>query len=195
MRKEDIKSIIKVQKRRNKNAGLAINLLDLINTNSLNEENYKKEFEKFLTSENFNSALALIEETILENGKMRSYRKSSFGFLNEKMSKKIIKILDTWKIVSQSPYSYSFYNSDFIDWNYKPDKSLRISNHWNFVSEGEIHCATDCGTKNGWYVGKYNAKTKKYKLLRPVFTKKELEKEQKLADEFYAKRAKEMFGN
>lgn len=54
---------------------------------------------------------------------------------------------------SQSPYSLSFYSSKNIDWNYKPEGSLRVSDHWNFGDNGE-HCPTE-ESVNGWAVGVY----------------------------------------
>lgn len=44
------------------------------------------------------------------------------------------------KCFEKSPYSNSFYNSKEIGWNSKPEGSLRISDHWNFNSLGDVHC-------------------------------------------------------
>lgn len=43
---------------------------------------------------------------------------------------------------SKSPYSMSFYNAQNITWGYKPEGSLRVSDHWNFETYGEKHCQT-----------------------------------------------------
>ncbi|HEN0239740.1 TPA: hypothetical protein U3R06_001047 [Streptococcus agalactiae] len=64
-------------------------------------------------------------------------------------------ITEEW---SQSPYSESFYSAKNIDWGYKPEGSLRVSDHWDFGSDGE-HCPTVekvkgwavCEFKNGIY--------------------------------------------
>ncbi len=40
-----------------------------------------------------------------------------------------------------SPYSWSFYNKE-VDWGHKPEGVVRVSDHWNFKSRGEIHCRT-----------------------------------------------------
>lgn len=63
---------------------------------------------------------------------------------------------DEW---SKSPYSNSFYSSKDISWGYKPEGSLRVSDHWNFGYEGE-HCPTT-EPVDGWAVcrfenGKYH---------------------------------------
>ncbi len=48
--------------------------------------------------------------------------------------------------VSKSPYSSSYYiceteeDTNKIGWSSKPDNHYRISDHWNFWSEGELHC-------------------------------------------------------
>jgi hypothetical protein len=48
--------------------------------------------------------------------------------------------IEKWDTVSKSPYSESFYNSKEISWGSKPEGSLRISDHWNFESNGSVHC-------------------------------------------------------
>lgn len=57
---------------------------------------------------------------------------------------------DAW---SKSPYSESFYSSKDIDWGYKPEGSLRVSDHWNFGADGE-HCPT-AEPVEGWAVCEY----------------------------------------
>lgn len=88
---------------------------------------------------------------------------------NEKSINKYIELILTveekkgWKF-SNSPYSNSFYylpENENISWSYKPEGSLRISNHWSFEANGEIHCEiegeievqelTICIFKNGFY--------------------------------------------
>lgn len=63
-----------------------------------------------------------------------------------------------WEIVNSSPYSSSYYNANDISWGSKPEGSLRISDHWNFESNGEIHCKLK-GIKeyqsNRWILAKY----------------------------------------
>ncbi|UMY67842.1 hypothetical protein ML603_08150 [Streptococcus dysgalactiae subsp. equisimilis] len=54
---------------------------------------------------------------------------------------------------SVSPYSESFYSSKDIDWGYKPEGSLRVSDHWNFGADGE-HCPTE-EPLEGWAVCEY----------------------------------------
>lgn len=63
---------------------------------------------------------------------------------------------DSWKIVNKSPYSQSYYNSWDIDWDHKPEGSLRISDHWNFYSKGKDHCVTDIKGPVWWALGKYD---------------------------------------
>ena len=55
----------------------------------------------------------------------------------------VFEEMKEWIVVNKSPYSASFYNTYGIDWNYKPEGSLRISDHWNFESQGETHCKLD----------------------------------------------------
>ena len=59
--------------------------------------------------------------------------------LKEKDFKDLEIILkEEFNTVKQSPYSLSIYNSLDIGWNYKPEGSYRVSNHWNFKG----HCRT-----------------------------------------------------
>ncbi len=80
----------------------------------------------------------------------------------EEQRDEILKTLLTFKEIHKSPYSNSFYDSKDIDWDFKPENSLRLSDHWNFYSYGEKHCCLDnteeytqkwllCQYKNGVY--------------------------------------------
>lgn len=73
----------------------------------------------------------------------------------------IIKKVLEYEMVSRSPYSDSYYDSKDIDWGYKPIGSLRISDHWNFVSQNEIHCKLTNVKRytRGWKVAKFNGLT------------------------------------
>lgn len=55
---------------------------------------------------------------------------------------------ENFKVVSESPYSTSIYNSNDIDWNYKPEGSYRIADHWNF----DGHCKTHQEVKNNTHL-------------------------------------------
>ena len=82
-------------------------------------------------------------------------------FSNVKNGIEIFKEIVKFEKINKSPYSMSFYNAE-VDWNYKPQGSLRISDHWNFYSEGEKHCELEetseytqkwlmCEFRNGKY--------------------------------------------
>lgn len=83
---------------------------------------------------------------------------------SKKLNDKLNKILKKWEVVNKSPYSNSFYNTNDISWGSKPEGSLRISDHWNFRTQGELHCETTCGTTEGWYLGVYT--NGKYELIK-----------------------------
>ena len=55
-------------------------------------------------------------------------------------NEEIIKEILSWNVISTSPYSSSYYNAKNITWNSKPEGSLRLSDHWNFESQGTKHC-------------------------------------------------------
>ena len=79
----------------------------------------------------------------------------------------IRKEILNWKVVSKSPYSFSFYNITNKSWDDSFEKEfLRVSDHWNFFKQDYIHCRTEDGNNYKGYfsVGKFNPKSKKYKL-------------------------------
>ena len=68
---------------------------------------------------------------------------------------KVAELADeNWSV---SPYGDSWYSSKDIDWHYKPEGSLRVSDHWNFTDRyGITHCETTGGQlSQGWAVGRY----------------------------------------
>lgn len=71
--------------------------------------------------------------------------------------KTVVDEISLWKTINKSPYSNSFYNAINIGWNYKPEGSLRISDHWNFQSKGETHCKIKGTTEyiEGWKMCRY----------------------------------------
>ena len=69
---------------------------------------------------------------------------------------------DEW---SKSPYSLSYYSSKNIGWGYKPEGSLRVSDHWNFGEDGE-HCPTSEPVE-GWAVCQFN--NGKYDLIKKFY--------------------------
>ena len=87
--------------------------------------------------------------------------------------------------LSESPYSFSLYGiekGEHIDWDYKPDKSYRLSDHWNFESRGEIHCKLENTREynQDLILAQYNAKTGKYKVVKnfsKIQTQREMYKE------------------
>ena len=69
-------------------------------------------------------------------------------------AKMIVWLMKNWTPCwSQSPYGESFYSSKNIGWGYKPEGSLRVSDHWNFGEDGE-HCHT-AEPVEGWAVCRF----------------------------------------
>lgn len=90
--------------------------------------------------------------------------KTDLYTIDKSVLKNIFEELMTWSSISPSPYSNSFYNTHDKSWDYTPEGSYRISDHWNFYSRGKRHCIIS-GTNedekiNGWMLcqfvgGKY----------------------------------------
>lgn len=118
---------------------------------------YEKEIEKVL------------QENPINNEILRKMAKYSIDGRNTEF---IQAIYDLDKIVkeeglevSKSPYSsstYAFKKGESVDWDYKPENSYRISNHWNFISRGGKKHAIlkDKNASNyGTYLAKYSKGT------------------------------------
>lgn len=88
----------------------------------------------------------------------------------------IVDMMKSWDVILKSPYSNTFYNSKDITWNYKPDNSYRVSDHWNFVNRDRKHCKTDKPVKNVTHIsiGKYDRSNNIYKILLSLPTEKHL---------------------
>ena len=110
------------------------------------ERKRKRELLDRLSQEIVNLSRKEIKQRLDE----RYYMIKSFDF--EK-----IKELIKWDVCKKSPYSDSFYNSDDISWYYKPENSLRLSDHWNFISGGDVHCQLEETTEyvNKWLLCQY----------------------------------------
>ncbi len=73
----------------------------------------------------------------------------------------------SWKRVARSPYGDSFYNTYNKTWTNTPDKSLRLADHWNFVSQARIHCKTNVDVEKGhWILARYDKKQGKYIVIK-----------------------------
>lgn len=75
---------------------------------------------------------------------------SQLSIQNQSLSTSIQQELNQWEYVHQSPYSLSFYNTSQVGWHQKPIGSLRLSDHWNFVSRNQLHCRTKEPLKKEW---------------------------------------------
>lgn len=70
----------------------------------------------------------------------------------------VLDEINKFEHINKSPYSSTYYNMPGISWDYKPEGSLRMSDHWNFTSRGEKHClleGTDKLVENRWILAKY----------------------------------------
>ena len=114
---------------------ICINNLKFIDINKLNEylavEQYEVEYDEDgdVIDEDFITGSYYISPEILAK------------YLG--INKYVVHRLIEYNTLNKSPYSNSFYNSNDIDWNYKPEGSIRISDHWSFESYGNIHCVID----------------------------------------------------
>lgn len=94
------------------------------------------------------------------------------------LPEEILKMMETWDVIHKSPYSNSFYSSNDVDWGHKPDKSYRVSDHWNFYTRGNWHCETDKKVPNNTHIsiGQYDKESGKYSIILSLPTKKQAER-------------------
>ncbi|MEG0307502.1 MAG: hypothetical protein RR636_06130 [Clostridium sp.] len=72
--------------------------------------------------------------------------------------REVLEEINKFEYINKSPYSSTYYNVPGITWDYKPEGSLRISDHWNFTSRGDKHCIlahTEELIENYWMLAKY----------------------------------------
>lgn len=127
-----------------------------------------------------NKILAVADEYFKEEYNIDNYNCFECWRNNRSFRKEYLMLLYSfikdWKDFSQSPYSLSMYDSKDIDWEYKPEGSLRFSNHWNFYSQGEYHCKIeDESKKNNFMICRYE--NGMYKIVKDYGTKWEFWKE------------------
>ena len=74
-----------------------------------------------------------------------------------------------WDQIHKSPYGFSYY-SEKVDWGTKPHGSYRISDHWNFSSQGKMHCETldECPNNTHWTLAKFDGEAKKYVVIKSI---------------------------
>jgi hypothetical protein len=92
----------------------------------------------------------------------------------------LVDEISTWDFIIKSPYGHSYYDAE-VDWDSKPDQSLRISDHWNFTSQGKLHCETTTDVPNNthWTIAIYDAIIKKYTPIKMFKKSKDSYKESK----------------
>lgn len=101
----------------------------------------------------------------------------------------MIKEMFQWDLIWKSPASHSFYSKE-KSWAMTHDKTIRLSNHWNFKLWNSIHCKTSTPIENGthWAFGIYDTETKMYTILskqKAILDEKEvLENIEKLKELF-----------
>lgn len=97
----------------------------------------------------------------------------------------IQEMMKQWSVIFKSPYGDSFYSSTDIGWGSKPDKSYRVSDHWNFTTRGNKHCQTDKSVPNNSHISiaQYDKSTGKYNVILSIPTLEHKERLSKKAIE------------
>lgn len=98
--------------------------------------------------------------------KLRPIKQFYVIYIKRAVPLEFFKIIGEWDGFHKSPYSDTAYSGK-KDWGYTPDNTLRFSDHWNFKSQGKIHCITKTKVTNDshWTLAKFDAKTEKYEVV------------------------------
>ena len=106
---------------------------------------------------------------------------------SKRLEKKLRKICKEYNLFNQSPYSNSFYNTDEVEWGYKPEGSLRLSDHWNFESQERIHCKLSNTNEytQKWLLCEYHEGY--YTIVKEIFTEEEMAMEKRMHDKKVAR--------
>jgi hypothetical protein len=90
----------------------------------------------------------------------------------------VYKSMSGWQHIKKSPYGHSYYDRP-KGWDFTIDGTHRLSDHWNFESNGVKHCNTSefVFDNTHWTIAKYDEKTE---LWYPYLS---VEKEAQTADE------------
>ena len=105
--------------------------------------------------------------TECENHESEFYKKQEddWQVVVDKKAEELLEDIKKYNLNIKSPYSASFYDKE-VDWGNKPDGSYRLSDHWNFYTGSKTHCETECGIMHKVALGKYDAETGKYKIIK-----------------------------
>jgi hypothetical protein len=86
---------------------------------------------------------------------------------NHMMPDELLQFIMDWDNIKVSPYGNNSYYNNIKDWHSFVDGGIRVSNHWNFYTNGGLHCKTVIPIENNayWYVGVYSSTTDTYDII------------------------------
>jgi len=107
---------------------------------------------------------------------------------NREMPDELIKFILSWNKIKKSPYNNKSYYNEPKGWDFFKDGGIRVSDHWNFSTRGQIHCKTkQVVEENGWSVGIYDSENDIYNIINTYPVVKEHEFSEELKNLFYKK--------
>lgn len=104
----------------------------------------------------------------LKNPDYKMTRLEILKTMTNEMPDELLEFIWSWDYIKKSPYSQSWYNAP-KDWDGYIDGKLRVADHWNFQSQGKIHCKTKQDPKilkDKWYVGIYDSTDDKFDIIK-----------------------------
>ena len=96
------------------------------------------------------------EHPVAERDQEKSQKKYIEVLFPDTMPNEPRDVIRGWPVVSKSPYSDSFYDITNKSWGLDPEGFLRVADHWNFESQGDIHARTDRDpAPNSWTLARH----------------------------------------
>lgn len=150
--KKDTENSIKLQKEYMSEQGKIIAKTDEKYAELMNKTNLTQQDKEYMRSKR-----SELDNESFSKSKSSGFYKSEIADI-ETLPTAAQDKLKSFRIVNKSPYSQSFYDSDNIGWDSKPEGSLRLADHWGFQSKGSVHCKIKGSDKyeTGWKLGVYS---------------------------------------
>jgi hypothetical protein len=103
----------------------------------------------------------------MQNSKVKlkgsSNLQSIFTHCRNELPIEAIRLIKDWDFIQKSPYSLSLYDKP-KDWNDALPDTIRIADHWNFESQGKMHCQTHGEVPNNthWCIAIFDDTIKRF---------------------------------
>jgi hypothetical protein len=100
---------------------------------------------------------------------MKLNERTLLGFIHQipkTIHYELLKHVNTWERIIKSPYGHSYYSKP-KGWGFTDEGTLRLADHWNFSSQGKIHCKSNVEVpRKHWAIGKWDSELDCFVILK-----------------------------